>query len=209
MDVAPRGPLEPLPSPVFGRSWLYLFGAATVGALVVIVASGLVLALKGPLWWHFTGVGRFFNSIHLWAVELCFFLIVVHLWAKFWTAAWREGRAGVWVTGAIGFLAAVPAALTGYLSQQNLDAQWLATHAKDAFNSIGAGAFFNVTNFGQMYSYHVIVLPLALAVLALAHMRLVRRHGLAPPLAVDTRDGSSNAAGPGESVACPCRGAVP
>ena len=28
-------------------------------------------------------------------------------------------------------------------------------------NAAGVGSFFNLTNFGQMYSYHVLLLPLA------------------------------------------------
>jgi hypothetical protein len=91
-------------------SWLDVFGVATIAALIVTVASGLVLALGGPSWWHFSGVGRFFNSVHLWTVELFFLFLVVHLWARFWAAAWRGGRTVVWVTGAAGFLMAVPAA---------------------------------------------------------------------------------------------------
>ncbi len=59
------------------------------------------------------------------------------------------------------FLVAVPCALTGYVSQQNFDAQWISTQAKDAMNSVGVGAFFNLTNFGQMYSYHILLLPIA------------------------------------------------
>jgi ubiquinol-cytochrome c reductase cytochrome b subunit len=165
-------------------SWPDVFGIATIAALIVTATSGLILALGGPSWWHFSGAGRFGNSVHLWAVELLFLFVVMHLWAKFWAAAWREGRAVVWMSGAVGFLAAVPAALTGYLSQQNLDAQWLAANAKDGLNAIGADAFFNVTNFGQMYSYHVLVVPLAVTALVAAHVLLVRRHGLTPQFAL-------------------------
>ena len=107
--------------------------------------------------------------------------MVVHLWGKYWMAAWRGGRTRVWVTGAITFLVAVPCALTGYVSQQNFDAQWISTQAKDAMNSVGVGAFFNLTNFGQMYSYHILLLPLAVTALVIAHVLLVRRHGVVPP----------------------------
>lgn len=65
-------------------------------------------------------------------------------------AAWRGGRAGTWVTGAIVFLVSIAAAFTGYLSQQNFDSQWIATQAKDGLNSVGIGAFFDVLNFGQI-----------------------------------------------------------
>ena len=44
-------------------------------------------------------------------------------------------------------------------------------------NSVGVGAFFNLTNFGQMYSYHVLLLPMAVVLLVCAHVLLVRRTG--------------------------------
>jgi ubiquinol-cytochrome c reductase cytochrome b subunit len=187
--VAALPPEKLLPDgqPTYVASWIYVFGVASIASLVVIIASGTILALKGPAWWHDTGVGHFFNSIHLWSVELFFFVMVVHLWGKYWMAAWRGGRARVWITGAIVFLIAIPAALTGYVSQQNFDAQWISTQAKDAMNSVGVGAFFNVTNFGQMYSYHVLLLPVAVVALVIAHVLLVRRHGVVPPFELQRR----------------------
>jgi len=167
--------------PTYVASWIYVFGVLTLSSLAVIILSGSILALKGPAWWHFTGVGHFFNSVHLWSVELFFFFMVVHLWGKYWMAAWRGGRTQVWITGAVSFLIAVPCALTGYVSQQNFDAQWISTQAKDAMNSVGIGAFFNLMNFGQMYSYHILLLPVAVVALVVAHVLLVRKHGVVPP----------------------------
>jgi quinol-cytochrome oxidoreductase complex cytochrome b subunit len=183
--------LLPDVQPSYVASWIYVFGALTLASLVVIVASGTILALKGPAWWHVTGVGHFFNSMHLWAVELFFFFMVIHLWGKYWMAAWRGGRGRVWASGAITFLVAVPCALTGYVSQQNFDAQWISTQAKDAFNAVGVGAFFNLLNFGQMYSYHVLLLPAAVIALVVAHVLLVRRHGVVPPFERPARKGDA------------------
>jgi ubiquinol-cytochrome c reductase cytochrome b subunit len=194
--VAALPPEKLLPDgqPTYVASWIYVFGVASIAALIVIVASGTVLALKGPAWWHFTGVGHFFNSIHLWSVELFFFVMVVHLWGKYWMAAWRGGRGRVWVSGAITFLVAIPAAFTGYLSQQNFDSQWISTQAKDAVNSIGVGAFFNVLNFGQMYSWHIWLLPIAVVLLVALHVLLVRRNGVVPPFELDEKLKSVSAA---------------
>jgi hypothetical protein len=197
----PPDKLLPDGQPTYVASWIYVFGVASIASLVVIVASGSILALKGPAWWHDTGIGHFFNSIHLWAVELFFFVMVVHLWGKYWMAAWRGGRTRVWMTGAVAFLVAVPTALTGYVSQQNFDAQWISTQAKDGLNSIGAGAFFNVTDFGQMYSYHVLLLPLAVIGLVVAHVLLVRKHGVVPPFELDRRAAGLAAASPGADAA--------
>jgi ubiquinol-cytochrome c reductase cytochrome b subunit len=181
LAALPPEKLLPDSQPAYMASWIYVFGVLTLVSLVLIIASGLILSLKGPGWWHFTSVGHFFNSIHLWSVELFFFFMVVHLWGKYWMAAWRGGRARVWMTGAVSFIVAVPCALTGYVSQQNFDAQWIATQAKDGLNAAGVGSFFNVTNFGQMYSYHVLLLPLAVVGLVAAHVLLVRKHGIVPP----------------------------
>jgi quinol-cytochrome oxidoreductase complex cytochrome b subunit len=197
--------------PSYVASWIYVFGVLSLSALAVLILSGTILALKGPGWWHFTGIGLFFNSIHLWSVELFFFFMVVHLWGKYWMAAWRGGRSRVWITGAVTFLVAIPCALTGYVSQQNFDAQWISTQAKDAMNSAGVGAFFNLMNFGQMYSYHVLLLPAAVVALVVGHVLLVRKHGVVPPFSVTDKltvveptDGSDADArqpvGPTESI---------
>ena len=187
VSALPPEKLLPDSQPAYMASWIYVFGVLSLTSLVVIIASGSILSLKGPGWWHFTGVGHFFNSIHLWSVELFFFFTVIHLWGKYWMAAWRGGRARVWMTGAVAFIVAVPCALTGYVSQQNFDAQWISTQAKDGLNAAGVGAFFNVTNFGQMYSYHVLLLPLAVVALIAAHVLLVRKHGIVPPFDLSTR----------------------
>ena len=201
VGALPPEKLLPDGQPSYMASWIYIFGVLSLTSLAVIIGSGMVLTLKGPQWWHFTGVGHFFNSIHLWAVELFFFFMVIHLWAKYWMAAWRGGRAQVWVTGAVTFLVAVPCALTGYVSQQNFDAQWISTQAKDAMNSVGIGAFFNLTNFGQMYSWHVLLLPLAVVALVGAHILLVRKHGIVPPFALAGAEGAGSTSSDGARAA--------
>lgn len=174
--------LLPDTQPVYVASWIYVFGVLTLAALVVVLASGGVLALAGPAWWHTSAIGHFFNSLHLWGTELFFFFMVVHLWGKFFMAAWRGRRALTWITGAVCFLVSIPLAFTGYLTQQNLDSQWIGGQAKDGLNAAGAGAFFNVLNYGQMLMWHIVLLPLAVVLLVAGHILLVRRRGVVPPL---------------------------
>jgi len=185
--VAALPPEKLLPDgqPAYMSSWIYVFGVLSLASLVVLILSGSILALKGPTWWHVTGIGHFFNSMHLWSVELFFFFMVIHLWGKYWMAAWRGGRKRTWITGAVTFLVAIPCALTGYVSQQNFDSQWISTQAKDAMNAVGIGAFFNLLDFGQMYSWHIFLLPMAVVALVAAHVLLVRKHGIVPPFILD------------------------
>jgi ubiquinol-cytochrome c reductase cytochrome b subunit len=177
----PPEQLLPDRQPVYVSSWTYVFGVLTIAAFLVILASGLWLGLEGPTWWHTSKVGLFVNSLHLWSTELFFFFMVVHLWGKFWMAAWRGGRQMTWVTGAVAFVASIGAAFTGYLSQQNFASQWIASEGKDGLNAAGVGAFFNVLNFGQMFMWHILLLPVVLGVLVVLHVLLVRKHGVVPP----------------------------
>ncbi|HVB45543.1 MAG TPA: cytochrome b N-terminal domain-containing protein [Streptosporangiaceae bacterium] len=178
----PPKKLLPDRQPAYVASWVYVFGIATLVALAIVVVSGFALAFGGPDWWHTNPVGHFFNSIHLWSVELFMAFMVIHLWGKFWMAAWRGRRAMTWITGVIAFMASVVTAFTGYLSQQNFDSQWIATNGKDAFNAVGVGAFWNVMNFGQMLMWHIVLMPLILLAIVGGHVLLVRVRGVSHPL---------------------------
>jgi len=189
--AATRGQLErrlpwdnllPDRQPYWVGSWVYVFGVVTIAALAWVVASGVILALFGPQWWHLSRAGRFFNSLHSWSVQVFFVFMVLHLWGQYFMASWREGRAPTWMIGVVTFAVSIGSAFTGYLSQQNFDAQWIAVNAKDAINSTGVGGFFNVLNFGQMYGLHVMLLPIGMVLLVALHVIQVRMKGVVPPI---------------------------
>ena len=174
--------LLPDRQPFWVGSWVYVFGVVTIAALVWVILSGTILALFGPQWWHLSSAGRFFNGLHFWSVQVFFVFMVLHLWGQYFMASWREGRAPTWMVGVVTFAVSIVAAFTGYLSQQNFDAQWIAVNAKDAVNTTGVGGFFNVLNFGQMYGLHVMLLPIGLTVLVALHIVQVRMKGVVPPI---------------------------
>ena len=184
----PPDQLLPEHQPIYVASWIYVFGVLTLAAFLVVLASGGVLAVAGPQWWHHSSLGHYVNSLHLWSVELFMAFMVIHLWGKFFMAAWRGKRALTWITGAVCFLASIGTAFTGYLVQSNFDSQWISTQAKDGLNSAGIGAFFNVTNFGQMLMWHIVLLPLAVGFIIGIHILQVRRRGVVPPMVIDVRD---------------------
>jgi hypothetical protein len=164
--ILPPGKLLPDRQPAYVASWIYVFGVGSLAAFGVAIVSGFALALGGPDWWHYNSVGHFFNSLHLWSVELFMALLVIHLWGKFWMAAWRGKRAWTWITGVVAFAASVIESTSG----------------KDAFNSVGVGAFFNVMNFGQMLMWHIVLVPIVLVAIIGAHVLLVRVRGVSHPL---------------------------
>jgi ubiquinol-cytochrome c reductase cytochrome b subunit len=191
--LVPQGQALPDRQPVYVASWIYIFGVLTLASFVVVLGSGIVLTLGGSLWWHTSSFGHFVNSMHLWSVELFFATMVIHLWGKFWMAAWRGNRALTWITGVVLFLASIGTAFTGYLSESDFTSQWIGAEGKDGINAIGVGAFFNILNPAQMLLWHVVLLPLVVGLIVVWHVILVRRHGVVPPLdaaaPVSVRDG--------------------
>ena len=182
VNTLPPEKLLPETQPSYVASWIYVFGVATIAALVFIILSGLWLTFEGPAWYHTSSLGHFLNSVHFWSVQLFFIFMVVHLWGKFWMAAWRGKRSMTWMTGVVAFLASLATAFTGYLMQTNADSQWITFEAKDGLNAVGIGAWFNVTNLGQTMLVHVCLLPLIVGLIVVLHVLLVRKHGVVPPL---------------------------
>ncbi|MCW2857149.1 MAG: cytochrome [Marmoricola sp.] len=185
--LVPPGQALPDRQPAYVASWIYVFGVTTLAGLAVVLVTGSVLAVGGATWWHVSSFGHFVNSAHLWSTEVFMGSMVIHLWGKFWMAAWRGNRALTWITGVLAFVASIGAAFTGYLSQTNLDSQWISTQAKDGLNSIGVGAYFNVLNPGQMLMWHIVLMPFFIGVITVMHIVLVRRHGVVPP--IDAEEG--------------------
>ena len=182
LRVLPPKKLIPDRQPAYVASWIYVFGVATLAALGLIIVSGIVLMIGGVNWWHQSPWGHFFNSMHLWSVELFMAFMVIHLWGKFWMAAWRGRRALTWMLGVAAFGFSILEAFTGYLSQQNFDSQWIAANGKDAINATGMGSFFNLMNFGQVLTWHIVLIPLALIAVVAAHIIMVRVRGVSHPI---------------------------
>ncbi len=180
--VLPMEHLLPDRQPYYVGSWVYVFGVVCIAALAWVVLSGVVLSFMGPQWWHDTGIGRFFNSLHFWSVQMFFLFMVLHLWGQYFMAGWRDGRAATWLIGVVIFAISIVTAFTGYLSQLNFASEFIAINAKDAMNGSGIGVFFNVLNFGQMYGLHVMLLPVTVTFLVVAHIVMVRSRGVVKPI---------------------------
>ncbi len=177
----PPEKLLPDRQPAYVASWIYVFGVASIAAFIILVVTGLVLTFEGPAWYHTSGVGHFVNSLHFWTVQLFMLVLTVHLFGKFWMAAWRGKRLLTWITGALAFFCSIGTAFTGFLVETNFESQWIAFEAKDGLNAVGVGAWFNVADTGQMLLIHVALLPLVVAVLIIWHVLLVRHRGVVPP----------------------------
>ncbi len=178
----------PTTMPVYVNSVVYLFGAMALAALAMLVATGTVIAVFGPEWWHVSRAGHFLNSLHFWSTQLFFLGILLHLLGKFFMAAWRGGRWGTWVVGLLSLAVAAFSGLTGFILQTNWDSQWISGQSKDALNALGVGAVVNTMNTGQILTLHVVVLPLFVVGLVAFHVLLVRHEGPVRPIGSEEGD---------------------
>jgi quinol-cytochrome oxidoreductase complex cytochrome b subunit len=180
-DTMTLDDILPTKLPVYVNSVAYLFGVFLLCTLVMLVLTGLVLSIFGPGWYHVKAAGRFFHSLHFWAVQLFFLFLVLHLAVKYFMGAFRDGRWKTWMIGVVTLGASIFTAFTGYLSAANWSAQWHAVEAKDAMNAMGVGGFFYSTNFGQVLTLHVAFFPIAVIVLVVIHVLLIRNEGPVHP----------------------------
>lgn len=181
----------PTKMPVYVNSVAYLFGVLALSALGMLIATGVIMSIFGPDWYHNSGVGHFFNSLHFWSVQIFFGGIVMHLIAKYFMVAWRNGRWLSWFVGALTFGIAMVTALTGFLAQTNWDSQWIAVQSKDAVNAAGLGQLFNPMDTGQVLTLHVVFLPLLVSLLVGVHIFLIRRDSPVRPIPEDEKEARS------------------
>jgi ubiquinol-cytochrome c reductase cytochrome b subunit len=167
--------------PSYVASSLYTMGVLTLASLIVAVVSGIFLALGGVSWWHNNSLGAMFNSLHFWSVQLMFLFMAVHFIFNFFIKGWRGGRGWTWITGVLAFIVSILTAFTGFLMMTNWDSQWIGQQAKDAFNSLGIGAIWQVMNAGQQFTMHVVITVGLLLFIVATHLALVRRRGVVPP----------------------------
>ncbi len=180
-DTMTLDDILPTKLPVYVNSMAYLFGVLLLSTLVMLVLTGLVLAIFGPYWYHVNATGRFFHSLHFWSGQLFFFFLVIHLAVKYFMGAFRDGRWKTWMVGVVTLGASIFTAFTGYLSAANWSAQWHAVEAKDAMNAMGVGGFFFPTNYTQVLTLHVALFPALVVLLVVIHVLIIRHEGPVHP----------------------------
>jgi quinol-cytochrome oxidoreductase complex cytochrome b subunit len=171
----------PTKLPTYVNSVAYLFGVFTLCSLVMMVITGVIMAAFGPNWYHISGTGRFFNTMHFWGAQLFFGFMVLHLSVKYFLGAFRDGRWKTWMIGVLTMGVAIFTGFTGYLSASTWSSQWHSVQAKDAMNAMGVGGFFFTTNYGQVLTLHVAVFPFVIIVLVVTHILFIRHESPVKP----------------------------
>jgi quinol-cytochrome oxidoreductase complex cytochrome b subunit len=185
-----------------GTGWYFTTGSVVSFLLGLQVATGLVLgmyyvpspalaydsvryiATELPLGWIVRG-------LHYWGASFIVVSALVHLLRVFTFGSYKAPREVTWMSGVVLLLLI----LTGYLLPWDQKAYWATTVTISIARStpllgtfladvISGGAELGALTLGRWYSAHVFLLPLSIATFVVAHIWLMRAHGISGPITV-------------------------
>ena len=192
---------EPLPA---GTGWWFVTGSILLFLLGVQLISGIVLTMyyvpspehaydsvryitdRLPL-------GRIVRGLHFFGASFIVIAAVVHMLRVVLFGSYKKPREVTWMTGVVLLLVILGFALTGYLLPWDQKAYWATTvtiniarstpfFGDQVANVMRGGGDLGALTLLRWYAAHVFLLPAALIGFVVAHIYLMRRHGISGPV---------------------------
>lgn len=185
------------PVPRHANALAYTLGGVTLGAFLLLVATGIYLAQlydPTPTAAHSSVVditastfGSLVRSLHFWLSSIFLVTLALHLLRTFATAAYKAPREGIWLTGIGLFLLAGGLVFTGTILRWDQEALEAYGHNVELAELLGIFGFFfspeftdSVSLLIRTYVAHVSVLPVLLGGVVGIHLLLVKRLKVSP-----------------------------
>lgn len=192
---------EPLPP---GTGWAFTTGSMLVLLIGVQFVTGVALAMyyvPTPLLAYDSvrfitdtlTLGWLLRGLHFWGASFIVVAAGVHLLRVFFYASYKAPREVTWLSGVVMLLLILAFSLSGYLLPWDQKAYWATTVTiniaagtpvigEQVANVLRGGTHLGALTLGRWYAAHVFLLPAALIVFIVAHIALMRRHGISGPL---------------------------
>ncbi len=191
-----------------GASYWYVFGSATMFAMIVQITTGIFLtffyAPSAATAWESTRAiylnpwTHFLLSVHYWGSSAMIALVFLHLLQVLIWGAYKSPRELQWVVGVLLLLVTLALGLTGYLlpwdmdayfaSQVSLNISALAPVAGPLLQNIAqGGGVMGTATINRFFGLHVWLMPAALIALVAAHLAIFRHNGSAGPVVDNPR----------------------
>ena len=192
---------EKLPS---GTGWWFTLGSVLLFTLGVQILTGILLALfyaatPDHAWDSVRYVttqvlgGSFLRGLHHWGASVIVVAALVHMIRVVAFGSYRKPREVNWVVGLLLLQVILAFGLTGYLLPWDQRAYWATTVMINiakltpmvgdiAQSLMRGGEDIGALTLTRWYAVHVLVLPPLLAILTIAHLYLMRRHGISGPI---------------------------
>jgi ubiquinol-cytochrome c reductase cytochrome b subunit len=188
---------EPMPASV---SWPYCLGSQCMLLLMILFVTGAFLGMNySPSPEHAYNsvkyiteeipLGYIVRGLHHWSSTFLIVLLVMHMLRVIFFGSYKKPRELTWVVGVLMFFVVLGSGFTGYLLPWDQKAYWataVGTNMAGAVPVIGeyltrilrGGADVGTVTLTRFYAIHVFFLPAMLIPLIVAHIFLMRRHGI-------------------------------
>jgi ubiquinol-cytochrome c reductase cytochrome b subunit len=192
---------EPLPP---GSGWSFTTGSVVTMLVGIQFATGVVLAMyyvptpslaydSVRFIMRDLPFGAMVRGLHFWGASFLVVASVVHLLRVFLSGAYKAPREVTWHTGLVLLMLILGFALTGYLLPWDQRAYWATTVTINVARGtpvvgealaqlLRGGPDLGALTLGRWFSAHVLLLPAALITFIVAHIYLMRRHGISGPI---------------------------
>ena len=185
-----------------GISWLHTFGSASLTLFILMVVTGMFLALNyapsitdahasTAYIQRQVPLGGFVLGLHFWGASAMVILVTVHLLRVFFMGAYKFPRELNWMIGVVIFGLVLLFAFTGYLLPWDNTAFFATRVGVNIVGSVpllggalaallSGGPEIGAATLTHFYAIHVLFLPSIVGLLIAAHLFLVVRNGIAP-----------------------------
>ncbi len=190
-----------------GASYWYVFGSATLFAMIVQIATGIFLtffyAPSAATAWESTRAiylnpyTHFLLSVHYWGASAMIALVFLHLLQVLVWGAYKSPRELQWIVGVILLVVTLVLGLTGYLLPWDMDAYFASQVSLNIaglppgggiLQSIAqGGGTMGTDTINRFFGLHVWLMPAVLVLLVGAHLAIFRHNGSAGPVVDDPR----------------------
>ncbi len=191
-----------------GASYWYVFGSATIFAMVIQIVTGIFLtffyAPSADTAWESTkaiydnGFQHFVLSVHYWGASVMIGLVFLHLLQVVIWGAYKSPRELQWIVGVLLLLVTMVLGLSGYLLPWDMNAYFASQVAINLtqqapllggflLNFAQDGATMGTLTINRFFGLHVWLMPAALVGLVGAHLAIFRWNGPAGPPVEDPR----------------------
>ena len=191
-----------------GASYWYVFGSATLFAMIVQIVTGIFLtffyAPSAQTAWESTKYmydhpfQHFVLSVHYWGASAMIALLFLHILQVVIWGAYKSPREIQWIVGVLLLLVTLVLGLTGYLLPWDMNAYFASQVAINlTLNVPFIGAFIQqfaqdgttmgTLTINRFFGLHVWLMPAALVALVGAHLAIFRWNGPAGPPVEDPR----------------------
>jgi ubiquinol-cytochrome c reductase cytochrome b subunit len=192
---------EPLP---YATGWAFTTGSILILLLAVQYVTGVVLAMyyvPTPLIAYDSvrfitdslTLGWLLRGLHFWGASFVVVAAGVHMLRVFFFASYKAPREVTWFSGVVMLLLILAFSLSGYLLPWDQKAYWATTVTiniaagtpligEQVADVLRGGTHLGALTLGRWYAAHVFLLPAALVLFIVAHVALMRRHGISGPM---------------------------